>query len=148
MSHIATAAITRSGRQKSVRPRLALTLTAAATLLGAGVSLAGPASADSSTCTPGGCTGQASFRSTGELLSICDNLADGLGVRVEYTRTDAPGQDNIKDNRTSNGGGAGTCLGFDFNMPESASITYRVCLLPLSEVPTNCSGWVMDFAAG
>lgn len=93
-------------------------------------------------CTTSGCAGDASFTPYGEHLIICDKNPDGKGVRVEYRRSDVPNQNNIQDNR----GGNGTCRDVNFDMPEGATITYRVCLINSSNVTSNCSARVTDTA--
>jgi hypothetical protein len=83
-----------------------------------------PAQASVATCTPDGCAGKATFVTEGEHLYVCDNKSDGHSAVAEYQRTDVPGQNN----QAWNHDGTGTCVDHNMNMPEGATITFRVCL--------------------
>ncbi|MDZ5447685.1 serine/threonine-protein kinase [Micromonospora sp. 4G57] len=88
-------------------------------------------------CTPNGCGAKAYFVGEGDHLYVCDNSGDGYGAIAQYTRTDYPGQNNDAVNKN----GAGTCVDHNMNMPEAATITFRVCLLKSTGEIFNCSAY-------
>jgi hypothetical protein len=85
-----------------------------------------PPQQPTSVCAPtsGDCAAQASFAAYGEHLYVCDKKADGHGAMVSYRRSDVPGQNNEAWASSGNG----TCFDQNMNMPEGATITFKVCL--------------------
>jgi len=100
-----------------------------------------PPQQPTSVCTPGDCAAQASFAAYGEHLYVCDKKADGHGAMVSYRRSDVPGQNNEAWARSGNG----TCLDQNMNMPEGATITFKVCLADYQPRKIlSCSGTITN----
>ncbi|SFB58626.1 hypothetical protein SAMN05216266_12262 [Amycolatopsis marina] len=70
------------------------------------------------------CSGSASFVRHGEHLYIWDNAGEGRQVAVEYERSDVSQKGQAWNAR----GFASEPTDHNMNMPENATIKYRVCL--------------------
>jgi hypothetical protein len=83
------------------------------------------------------------FVSDGEHLHVCDDVQDGHSAVAVYTRSDVPGQTNTAWDTK----GISTCTDHNMNMPEGATIRWKICVgESSSQTWFGCSDWVTDHA--
>ena len=120
--------------------RIALVGASVATLAGAALAVAAPASADSTHWYSD--AGYGHFASVGENLSACDQKADGYGIIVDWYVEENPSNSGaVHDGNGANNG----CVVGNLSIAEGNHILYRVCIAN-GTTRVACTGYFRDTA--
>lgn len=128
--------------------RVALVSATASAVVVAGLALAAPANASSTTSiyTSGTLAGYGQMVSDAgggdERFRACDEKTDGRGVQIDWYVVSNPSNNG---SAWDGGGNDGVCASQLGNIGEGNAVNYRVCLTDNGSL-VACSVWVRDYA--